>query len=266
MPYALIMKYFLDIIKTKHKIDKDYADKFYTIYAFSVLFGLFSNKKELSEIEQIIHSDDWYVVLVKKMQSYFNKGKILERKVLFQSKYSPENDDEINAHKCKALAIVYNFFQIKEGCAKKIKGTSNAIKAFLTDKDQYSIEHFIINDSKSCTLCDESDIYCYNSDIKKYANSIFNFIFIPDDLNGNVLKNYYINYKLTLLKEHMDEIKCDYTKMVIKAIDGKFLDLPKTTDGKIDKLKADEYFGYRFRQEFMEVSNEIIQKLIEHVA
>ncbi len=266
LPYALIMKYFLEIVKSGNKIDHEYADKFYAIYAFSVLFGLFSNKKELSEIEQILHSDQWYAVLIEKMKSYFSKGKILERKVLFQSKYLPENDDEVNMHKCKSLAILYNFFQIKDGCAKKIRGTSNELKAFLTNKDLFSVEHFIINDSKSCTSINEKDTYYYDSDIKKYANSIFNFIFIPDKLNGNVLKNHYINYKLQLIKEHINEIKCDYTKMVITTIDGKFIDLPMTTDNKIDNDKANEYFGYTFRRQFFEVAKEIVQNIIMHVS
>lgn len=266
LPYALIMKYFLEIVKTGRKIDHEYANKFYTIYAFSILFGLFSNKKELSEIEQILQANDWHVVLIEKMKAYFNKGKILERKVLFQSKYLPNSDDEINTHKCKALAILYNFFKIKDGQAKKVKGTSNAIKSFLTDKDEFSVEHFIVNDSKSCTTQDGRDTYFYDNDIKKYAGSIFNFIFIPDKINGNVLKNLYINDKVALLKDHIDEIKCNYSKMVIKAVEGTFDYLQITTEGKIDIEKANEYFGYHFKQQFSEMSNRIIQNIIDHVS
>ena len=69
VPHALIMKFFLEIIKQNKKIDKDYCKKFYSIYAFSVLFSFFATKKEISEIENVIHSENWFDEINKKLMN-----------------------------------------------------------------------------------------------------------------------------------------------------------------------------------------------------
>lgn len=266
LPYALIMKYFLEIVKTDKKIDHAYAEKFYTIYAFSVLYSLFSTKKEITEIDAVLQSNDWYTELVNKMNLYFSKGKILERKAVLQCKYLPDNEDEVNCHKCKALAILYNFFRIKNGKVSKQPRVSKKLKEFLTNKDNFSIEHFIINDSFKYVTDDEKDTYSLSNEIKKYGGSIFNFIFIPADINGAVLKNFYINHKLELLNDKLDKISCEYSKMVIDTVKGRFDDLPIIgDDNSIDAEKANEYFSYRFKQQFFEMSNTIIQNIMDRV-
>lgn len=267
LPYALIMKYFLEIVKEGKKIDKEYAKQFYAIYAFSVLFSFFATKKEIPEIESILQVPNWHEKLINKIKKYFGNGKILERKAVLQCKYLIEDGNEVNKHKCKSLAILYNYFKIVNDKVVEIKGTSNDIKQYLLDSDNFSLEHLIVNDGKGCSLENIKEPYEYTKDIKKYSNSIFNYIFIPDNLNSKELRDLYINSKLIILNENIDDIKCDYSKMVINTLSGQFEDLPiDDSREKIDIVKANEYFGYRFKRQFLEVSNKIIQNIIIHIS
>ena len=267
LPYALIMKFFLEIVKEKKKIDHDYAEKFYAIYAFSVLFSFFATKKEIPEIESVLQGADWYEKLIERINKYFGNTKILERSAVLQCKYILDDDNEVNKHKCKSLAILYNYFKLVNGKFVKIKGSSNDIKEYLLDKDNFSVEHLIVNEGKGCTLENIKDPYEYKKDIKKYSNSIFNYVFIPDKLNGDVLKDLYVNSKLKILNEHLGDIKCSYSKMIIETLNEKFDDLPLDPEKKIiDVDKADEYFGYRFKRQFFDISNIIIQNIIKHIS
>lgn len=265
LPYALIMKYFLEVVKENKKIDHDYAEQFYAIYAFSVLFSFFATKKEIPEIESVLQGVNWYEKLIEKINSYFGSGKILERKAVLQCKYIID-DNEVNQHKCKSLAILYNYFNFKDGIAVKRKGSSKDIKEYLSDKENFSLEHLIVNDGPSCTLENIAVPYEYTKDIKKYSSSIFNYIFIPRHLNGEKLNNLYVNSKLEILNENIDAIKCDYSKMILKTVAGKFDNLPLDADKKfIDIDKTNEFFGYKFKKQFREVSNNIIQEIINHM-
>lgn len=267
LPYALIMKYFLEIVKDNKKIDHDYAEKFYAIYAFSVLFSFFATKKEIPEIESVLQGADWHEKLIDKINKYFGSGKILERSAVLQCKYILDDDNEVNKHKCKSLAILYNYFKLTAGKVVKIKGTSNDIKEYLLDKDNFSVEHLIINEGKGCSLENIEVPYEYTKDIKKYSNSIFNYIFIPDKLNGGKLKDLYVNRKLVILKANLGDIKCGYSRMIIETLLNRFDDLPLDDERKsIDVVKANEYFGYRFKRQFFDVSNSIIQNIIMHIS
>ncbi|MCM1224449.1 MAG: DUF262 domain-containing protein [Lachnospiraceae bacterium] len=267
LPYALIMKYFLEIVKADKKIDHDYAEQFYSIYAFSVLFSFFATKKEIPEIESVLQGADWHEKLFEKINKYFGSGKILERSAVLQCKYILDDDNEVNKHKCKSLAILYNYFKFTAGKVVKIKGTSNDIKEYLLDKDNFSVEHLIINEGKGCSLQNIEVPYEYPKDIKKYSNSIFNYIFIPDRLNGSTLKDLYVNDKLNILSNNLGDIKCGYSKMIVKTLIGGFDDLPLDNEKKsIDVVKVNEYFGYKFKRQFFNVSNTIIQNIINHIS
>lgn len=264
LPYALIMKFFLETAKNGGKITKTYCDTFYSIYAFSILFSIFVSKKEISEVESVLQSKNWHSEIINKLNNYFGQGKIAERRALVQCKYVIDDPTSISSHKCKALAILYNYFTF-DGTAVRIrKGNTNNIKAFVSDKDKFSLEHFIINNGAGFTLQSNNNYYSYTPDIKKYANSIFNYIFIPDKLNGDLLKDYYITDKINLIKPYLKEIECDYSKMVIKSIQGLFTEVPLcSNDNKIDEEKTNSYFAYNFKRQFVNFSNIIIDKIIK---
>ena len=263
LPYALIMKFFLEIAKNGGKITKTYCDTFYSIYAFSILFSIFVSKKEIPEVEAVLQAKDWHLEIINKLNDYFGKGKIAERKALVQCKYVIDDSTGISSHKCRALAILYNYFTF-DGTAVRIrKGSINSIKAFISDKDKFSLEHFIINNGAGFTLQFNNAHHAYSNDIKKYANSIFNYIFIPDTLNGNILKDYYITDKINILKSYMKQIECNYSRMVIDNIQGIFTDIPLDCDNNIDEERTNSYFAYNFKRQFVDFSNIIIDKIIK---
>lgn len=264
LPHALIMKFFLEIIKENKKITRSYCDKFFTIYAFSILFSLFVSKKEITEVETVLQAVDWHTALVDKINAYFSKGRLSHRKAIVQCKYIIDEPTGVNSHKCRALAILYNFFAFDGKTVKKIKGSSNTIKKFITDKDEYSVEHFIVNDGETFADMTTNMQYLYPTEIKKYASSIFNYIFIPDTLNGNILKNYYITDKLEILEEHLDEIKCEYSKMVIQEAKNKFSRLKDIArNGDIPQERDIKSYSTIFSDEFTLFSSGVIQNIIE---
>ena len=159
---------------------------------------------------------------------------------------------------------MYNYFTFDGEIVKIRKGKSNNIKAFLSDEDKYSLEHFIINNGEGFSLMSNGDKYSYPNDIKKYASSIFNYIFIPDIINGNLLRNYYILDKIELLSSHLEEIECSYSKMILDNIVGVFDEIPLLENGvKIDVEKTNIYFAYNFKRQFVNFSNKIIDKIIK---
>ena len=101
----------------------------------------------------------------------------------------------------------------------------------------------------------------YPKEIKKYKNSVFNYIFIPQELNRIVLKNYYINKKLDLLSDKMDEINCAYSQMVINCANNKFSKLKFCESGMIDVEAMNYYYKYSFKGEYIKFAMEIIDHL-----
>ena len=186
--------------------------------------------------------------------------KIKEQKVVMQCQCILDDDNEINKHKCKSLAILYNFFNIREGQAYIKNGMGEKIKEFILNDDKFSIEHFIFNESGTYSG-DKETAVPYPKEVKKYKNSVFNYIFIPQELNRIVLKNYYINKKLDLLSDKMDEINCAYSQMVINCANNKFSKLKFCESGMIDVEAMNYYYKYSFKGEYIKFAMEIIDHL-----
>ena len=242
------------------KIDKKYYQGFLSIYAFSILFSFFARHKEINEVDEVLKSKEWYAKLAEKLKIYVEEEKIKEQKVVMQCQYILDDDNEINKHKCKSLAILYNFFNIREGKASIKKGMGEKIKEFILNDNEFSIEHFIFNESGTYSG-DEEVAVPYPKEVKKYKNSIFNYIFIPQELNGNVLKNYYINKKLGLLSDKMDEINCAYSQMVINCAKNKFSELQFCESGIIDEDAMNYYYKYNFKGEYVKYAMDIVDHL-----
>lgn len=264
LPYALVVKYFLEIVKEGRKINKEYYQRFLSVYAFSILFSFFTAHKDIKEIEEVLKNKEWYSKLSEKLRKYVEEEKIKEQKAAMQCNYIVDDDSEINKHKCKSLAILYNFFEIRSGNAFIKKGKGEEIKKFLIDNEIFSVEHFVCNESGTYST-DGKEGVAYPKDIKKYKNSIFNFIFIPRELNGELLKNYYINQKLEILSGRMGDIKCDYSKMVINCARRRFKDIMLCEQGVIDEREMNHYFKYEFRGNYVEYATEIINGLTKRL-
>lgn len=260
LPYALIVKYFLEIVKEDKKIDDDYAKKFYAIYVYSLFFSHFTSKKEISEIESVLKSSNWYDDLISKIKRFFNQENTNDRRLAFQSKYFEDNN--VSSHKCKSLAILFNFFKLTDSQVK-VRGSLKELKNYLVNKTEYSVEHFVVNNSKTYTIVKNGIKHKYEKEIQKYSNSVFNFIFIPENLNST-LNNLYVSEKIEILKENRDKIKCEYSNMVLDKASEIFKKLPMKNN-ELDIEKTEEYFGYNFKRDFKDYSNAILDEIIKKV-
>lgn len=142
----------------------------------------------------------------------------------------------------------------------------NNLLNYLTDKEKFSTEHFIINNSGKFKLPEFNIFINYPNDIKKYANSIFNFIFIARELN-NELGDNPLYEKIRIINEKMEEdaeiIDCDYSIMIINKCKVHFTEPQKYPEGqKKEATQAMEsYYEDYFVNEFSDFAFEVIQEI-----
>lgn len=137
------------------------------------------------------------------------------------------------------------------------------VLSFLNNDSEYSVEHFIVNKSGKVKYKDEE--YSLPDNVKQYNSYIFNFIFIPQDINANFLEDNPIDKKIELL--HQDKffnmIKCDYSKMVLETINGIFrIPQPQKLD-ESEKEELDKYWLVTFKREYSKYVTLVIDKIIE---
>lgn len=111
---------------------------------------------------------------------------------------------------CTSLSIcqIYHLANLnsKEGekqnvsnCRYELKiSDCSELHSFLTNSEKYSLEHFIIGEKANLSIkTDKLDFsYEYAPPIKKYRNSLFNYIFIQSDyerFEGEIGLDKYID-------------------------------------------------------------------------
>ena len=142
---------------------------------------------------------------------------------------------------------------------------------FVTDDETFSLEHFIISDSKSresvVTIEQNQVTYQYDDSFyKKYVNSMFNYIFIPQSVNS-ALENRWLPDKLLLLsRNYRTEIKCAYSQMIIKKVKALSKAMykagsenPRITDG------LDLFFARDYRDLYVAFAREVLTDFICHI-
>ena len=125
--------------------------------------------------------------MIEQICSYFSVGQITDSKILAQYKLGRNEEEGDYRFKCKSLATIYNYFAISNRKVVVKKKMMDELYRFISDENTYSLEHFIISDSKSRIMKGDSYFEVYEIDeavYKKYVNNIFNFIFL-DKENDN---------------------------------------------------------------------------------
>lgn len=188
-------------------------------------------------------------------------------------KYTEEDDDREQQIRCKSLAVVVNFISVRKDQGKYILKANNsgAIKDFLQNNTKFSLEHFVIGESGKLTIkTDKFNFpYEYPTAIKKYRNSLFNYIFIPQAINRD-LGNGLVQEKMHELLKAEDQIECGYTKhylSLLKPLTTYFSQYP--TAEQIDKCSSQEeaekllnaYFSLQFPRDFLAFSMNLIGQL-----
>ena len=175
-PKALVMKYILLVLLRNENKKKEDLRQIYAVYMFTVLFTIFQNKKSIEALMNILKAkeDTWYSELIKQINGYFSSDKITDSRLLAQYKLGQNETEEDFRFRCKSLATIYNYFFINNHKVIIRNGKTNQLYKFITDDSSYSVEHFIISESKEHIIKSSHlfDSYEINRSIyNKYVNN-----------------------------------------------------------------------------------------------
>lgn len=267
IPKIVVMKYMLTILMNPASSKSDYR-KIYGVYFLSSMFMLFDSKRGGDHIFEIVKYNDWYEKAVSRIQYYFSNSELAERRITAQFHYSVKSDDNNDYIRCKTLATLYNFFEIRDGKVCVKKGAFNELYAFVTNNVDFSVEHFIINNSKKAgiNIAGNKVEYSFPTRIRKYSNSLFNFIFIPQDLN-RAMDNMHIIDKIKYMDSNSTNIKCNYSKMVFNVVKndfGMYPDILCYSNQDVAKDNLDKYYTEEFTESYSLYAKGIVDKIIEH--
>lgn len=270
VPKSLLMKFMLSVLLSEKPIEKVDCKKLYAVFLFNTLFTLFENDKGTEKVASILKAENWNDEILKEIHTYLDPATISEKKLSALYKYTTSDKNENAQYKCKTLAAAYNYLTINNSIVCVKNGKTKDLKRFLCDSNDYSVEHFIMNDSKKFVVVEKEDgnsfIYEYLPECTKYISSLFNFIFIPQKLNGK-LGNNSIWKKLHLLDKELDKIECEYSRMIIKTVKEDFNEfiLQEKNDEEIMKKEIDKYFSYEFKNIYATYASHVISRVSEYL-
>ena len=263
---AFIIKYAINtLLKTGNKNKEEYK-KLYALQMYVTLFSVFENKKGIDPVAKILKSGNWNDEVYAAIKAYCSKTTISERKRGAEFKYSTNPDNEEQRYHSIMLAAVYNYFCFDEGKLGIKRGKTAALHRFLSDSENFSVEHFISNKSGKCLVkysdSDEKYEYEYPSELKKYSSSIFNYIYIPKALNRD-LENRVLQEKIGIVVAK--KFDCEYSNMVIEAAQQIFGAVPplKYGDDSANKTLMDKYYSYDFKQQYARFVSVVLNKIAE---
>lgn len=263
VPKILILKYYLSICNGN--ASKSVCKGIYAIYFYNVLFTLFGDKKsDADNIKKISRSDRYYSEIIPAIRRFFDNRNIAESKRTALAKWNSNFDNEALQYKCKSLATIYNYFKLESDCVSI--SSANDVYNFLSDEETYSIEHFIVNNSGNVTYVDGIEDYTIPDETKKFCTYIFNFIFVPKNINNNVFKSYTVRQKINNLIScgRESEIDCEYSKMIIDIVKNMFKDEINVTDlNENEKTELEKYWLVSFRHEYFKFTSLVVDKIIE---
>jgi len=219
LPKAVLFKYYISTLKQPQE-DKNAYKWIFDVYAFNILFNLSAAKKQKEIIIDIVSEKkegaSWHTELSNTIHEFLQDAELSRAKVALQYKYT---DEEFN-EEClsRGLAVLYNYFTINNGrcCVNNEKN----LKSFLTNNEKYSLEHLIINNSKKYEL-EKDTFYSVQGESGKCVNSMFNYIFISEEINGK-LSNKTIREKMGVLVN--ETIDCSYSEKILEFVRLYFID------------------------------------------
>lgn len=271
IPKVLAFKYILTFLDGKDHTKEEYKS-IYSVFTGAVLFTVFAPKKESDTFYTFVRSNSWIEEINLWLKNYVSSHDLTRGKLSVAYKCSEVGDEDITESvRCKSLAAILNYASVVDSGGKPVLKISNFkdLNSFLHDKQKYSVEHFIIGEKGTLSIkTPKYDFnYSYPSTIKKYRNSLFNYIFIPDTLNSS-LNNEMITNKIAKIAPHNSEINCSYSEKYLEMIsqnDIFFTNYP--SEEKIDSCSTEEevrvllnsYFEKTFPNDFLEFAMELIK-------
>jgi len=259
VPRILIMKYIIEVLFDQSEKTKNDYRKIYGMYLLAVMFSVFEGEKDIKKVLGVVKDKDWYTKAVEHSKSYLSRSKISNSRITAQYKL---DEAENHLFRCKSLATIYNFFEIKNNFVKIIDSGTENLKTYISDSNKFSAEHFIINNSGGFNVEGDTPSQKYPSDIKKYANSIFNFIFISKELNQS-LRNHILFDKFHIISKmeaaNPGEVECGYSKMIIEKCSEKFTGPLRNKAEDVHAIES--YFEDKFIDEFNSYAYDVIRTI-----
>lgn len=274
-PKILTFKYILEYLDGKNHKKSEYKS-IYSVYTAAILFIVFSTKKDNNTFTSIVNQDNFSLKLAEWIDIRLNSIELSIGKLGAAYKYAEQEDDESNRDQqfiCKAVAILYNFIKITKNNNNEIivdcKNKSEML-SFFSNSEKYSLEHYIIADCGNLEIKynDTTISIPYSTQIKRYRNSLFNYIFIPKAINTK-LGNGTIFQKHDILETKKEDIACEYSINYLSKLKEYFCSYP--TQEKIDQCSNEnelkelfnEYFDnpQLFLKEFLNFSTSMAQSI-----
>lgn len=210
IPKVLAMKYILSYFDGASHEKKEYKSV-YSVFCASVLFSIFANKKESETFYSIVRQTNWVERIDHWLFNYTSSHALTRGKMLAAYKYCEEDEDINQAIRCKSLAAICNFFKVVKNGEHYALKVSNAgeLKEFFNNNTSYSVEHFVVGENGTLHIqTTKYDFnYTYPTPIKRYRNSLFNYMFIPRGLNSD-LSNKPIFEKVSEITPRIGDVKC----------------------------------------------------------
>lgn len=274
-PKILTFKYILEYLDGKNHKKSEYKS-IYSVYTAAILFIVFSTKKDNNTFTSIVNQDNFSLKLAEWIDIRLNSIELSIGKLGAAYKYAEQEDDESNRDQqfiCKAVAILYNFIKITKNNNNEIIVDCNnksEMLSFFSNPEKYSLEHFIIAESGNLEIKYNNNTISipYPRQIKRYRNSLFNYIFIPKTINKD-LGNGTIFQKYAYLETKKKDLVCKYSLEYLSKLKDSFSNYPTqdrinqcANEDEVKKL-VNHYFedSQMFLKEFLQFSTSMAQSI-----
>ena len=296
VPKALALKYIIDILSNEElknnsdaSLRKDIKKKYYSIfslYALACLFTMFATKKQGEQIYNAIKGENWEWKVSRCIEKFSNLETISGSQTVMAYRTFCKNQNEDprrDAWRCKAMATLYNFLFYDQNTKIYTFNKHEELFKFLENKECFSLEHFLLNESMGCSVSSIAAPVKYPVIVKKYIGSMFNFIYITKCINGSILRNRCLPEKLQILNKsgqsydqlsedeitliEQNPVTCAYSKMVLELLQGeqslfsKYKEVCETQEvGQVER-----YFRFYFEEEYRDFVNFVVTRFLERI-
>lgn len=269
VPKILVLKYILEFYDGTEHQKRDY-DSAYPIFAAASLFILFARKKDGEQFYKIVQMEDWIDKLNEWIKTFVSGVELTKGRMMAVYRFTEDEEETSNMFqsvRCKALAMLHNYFVFKTNADKKkyvsIKN-GDELLSYLTNKEAYTLEHLIIPDGKIINIqADQINFeYTFPKKFGKYRDFLFDYIFIPKNLNRDIGHLSFVT-KVKKLVEHQNEIHCDYSLCYLSILKESklFMEFPRLEQiGSIADAEEclDGYFEEKFADDLFLISKQFL--------
>lgn len=270
VPKILALKYILTYLDGRTHAKKEYSSIF-SVYSAAELFIIFASKKDGSKFYNFVRNDQWIDKIEKYYVGFLKSPELSRGKLRASYKCSDFNSEDYayESSRCKALAAMNNFIRIRSEGRIQVNDKGR-FSTFFSDSSSFSTEHFLIPSSGKLHFSVNGIAVDYPvpSQIKRFRNSLFNYLFIPKTMNAQN-DNTPPMLKACEYQEKTDQIQCAYSKQYLTLFNsGEFFTKYPTTKmlsscTAEDEIKQmlDSYFNDSFAEEYFTFSTVLLDKI-----